>query len=266
MAPANDHLRPAFAVALVVHAAALAWVMSRPSPPPPARPRPPVRVRLSTRPPPTPIPVPVPPPELARPAVVSRVPRPPPKRTAERVTPRPEPPPTRPEPPPTPAAPSPAPQVGSQPRRFAVSMDAVVQGGGGLAMPTTPGATAARGDPRLPPSAPAGDDTARATQPAADVTEVERAPELLHQPASNEMRALYPEAARREGLEADVQLEILVGEGGRVDDVRIVRPAGRGFDEAAAELARKHAFRPATRGGRPVAVWIHWTLKFRLDG
>ncbi|HEX9051078.1 MAG TPA: energy transducer TonB, partial [Anaeromyxobacter sp.] len=149
---------------------------------------------------------------------------------------------------------------------FAVSMDAVVPGGaGGVAVPTTQGRTAARGDPRLPSSAPAGDNTAFSTAPA-DVTEVERAPVLLHQPSAAETRALYPEDPRREGIEADVGLELLVSDGGEVTRVRVVRGAGRGFDEVAQQLGRRMRFEPARRGGRPVAVWIPWTWKFRLDG
>jgi protein TonB len=144
-------------------------------------------------------------------------------------------------------------------------MDAVVPGGAGVAVPTTAGATAARGDPTLAPSAPVGDNTAFA-RAAADVTEVERAPRLVSQPSALDMRALYPEAARREGLEGDVRLELLVAESGAVRDVRLVERAGNGFDAVALELARRMRFEPATRGGRPVAVWYPWTWKFRLDG
>lgn len=145
-------------------------------------------------------------------------------------------------------------------------MDAVVPGGaGGVAVPVTPGPTAARGDPRLPSSAPVGDNTAFSTAPA-DVTEVERAPVLLGQPSAAETRALYPDAARREGVEADVGLELLVSERGEVAEVRVLRAAGQGFDELARELGRRMRFRPAQRGGRAVPVWIPWTWKFRLDG
>jgi TonB family protein len=110
-----------------------------------------------------------------------------------------------------------------------------------------------------------GDNTAYSRAPA-DVTEVERAPVLLRQPSTAETRALYPEAARRDGVEADVGLELLVAEGGEVAEVRVVRGAGQGFDEVARELGRRMRFRPAQRGGRAVAVWIPWTWKFRLDG
>jgi protein TonB len=139
--------------------------------------------------------------------------------------------------------------------------------GGGVAVPVTAGPTAARGDPTLPSAAPIGDNTgfARAPPPV-DVTEVERAPQLLRQPTAQDLRALYPEAARRDGVEGDVRLELTVGDSGAVTEVRVLGRAGHGFDEVAPEAARRILFRPAERGGRPVAVKIQWTLKFRLDG
>jgi TonB family protein len=144
-------------------------------------------------------------------------------------------------------------------------MDAVVPGGaGGVAVPTTEGRTAARGDPSLPSSAPVGDNDA--PPPAADVTEVERAPRARRQPSAEEIRALYPARAREERLEQDVRVDLLVSERGAVAQVRVRSGGGDGFGEAAAEVARRIAFDPATRGGRPVAVWIPWTVKFRLDG
>lgn len=256
MSRVRDSLLPAFVAAAAVHAAALGWIASRPDAPPPRGVRGPTQVRLVARTPAPAPPRPVPAPEPPRRASVV-----PPGRTA-----RPPPEVARATPAPTPRAEPPAPQPPPQPRRFAVSMDAVVPGGGGgVAVPVTPGQTAARGDPRLPASAPVGDNTAY-SRAAADVTEVERAPVLLRQPSAAETRALYPDAARRDGVEADVGLELLVSENGEVAEVRVVRGAGQGFDEVAKQLGRRMRFRPAERGGRAVSVWIPWTWKFRLDG
>ncbi len=246
----RDSLVLAFATAAALHAAALGWLASRPDAPPPRALRGPTQVRLVAR-----TPAPAPPRPAEPPRRVSVVPpgqtaRPP--REVARAAPA------------TPPPPAPAPP--QQPRRFAVSMDAVVPGGsGGVEVPVAPAPSAPRGDPRLPQSAPVGDDSARARGPA-DVTEVERAPVLLRQPSSAETRALYPEAARRDEVEADVGLELLVSEAGEVAEVRVVRRAGQGFDEVAQQLGRRMRFQPAQRGGRPVAVWIPWTWKFRLDG
>ena len=135
--------------------------------------------------------------------------------------------------------------------------------GGSVPVPVTGGSSAPRGDPRLPPSAPVGDNP---PGPVADVLEVDRPPRLVGQPSAAELRALYPPAARREGLEADVRVEMLVSDRGEVERVRLVAGAGNGFDEAAKTLARRMRFEPARRGAASVAVWIAWTWKFRLDG
>ncbi|MBK9517542.1 MAG: energy transducer TonB [Anaeromyxobacter sp.] len=253
MTSARATFWPSLLAALALHGAALGWLLTRPPAPPRVQARrSPTTVKLVTRQqaPPAP-PAPAPPPDVkprARPA-----PAPAPARLARPL-------PTQP-----PAAPPPGPPP--PPRRFAVAMSATAPGGG-VAVPVTGGPTAARGDPGLPASTPVGDNTAfaRAAAGTADVTEVERAPRLVRQPSSLELRALYPEAARRDGLEGDVRLELLVDERGAVAEVRLLERAGNGFDEVAPRAARLIVFRPAERAGRAVAVRIPWTLKFRLDG
>jgi protein TonB len=80
------------------------------------------------------------------------------------------------------------------------------------------------------------------------------------------MRALYPEGPRREGVAAKVRLQLLVDTRGRVAEVRVVRPAGQGFDEAAVTLARRFVFEPGRRDGRPAAMWITLTYTFEVEG
>jgi protein TonB len=243
----DSRLWPSLLAAGALHAAAGAWIATRTPPRLQVR-HPPTAVRLVARQrPPAAAPRTA---EPITPPLVSSTPSP---RTArfDRAVP--------PAAPPPPGAPPP------QPRRFAVSMDALVTSGtGGLAMPTTAGATAARGNPNAPASAPAGDNSPFAAR-SADVTDLEQGPRLLRQPSKLEMRALYPEAARREGVEANVKVELLLDETGAVREVRIVEGAAGGFDEAALKLARLLAFSPGLRAGRAVAVRYPWTFKFRLD-
>jgi TonB family protein len=176
-----------------------------------------------------------------------------------------------PSPSPSASADAPAPPV----RKFTVSMEATVSSGG-VAVPTAPAGQAwaygsadgAADAPRAlggrPDGVPGGTgDGAGRPLRAAEVTSL---PELIDQPPAGEMRALYPAAARRDGIEADVKLRILVSARGEVVRVRLLRPAGAGFDDAARKLVQRFRFRPGQRDGRPVAVWIPWTYKFRLDG
>ncbi|MCX5731732.1 MAG: hypothetical protein NTY18_10355, partial [Deltaproteobacteria bacterium] len=107
---------------------------------------------------------------------------------------------------PTPASPNPPPAVA--PRRFEVSLEATVPGGG-IAVPTAP-----------PGSGPSLRATPGGTSTSPDApafySEPDSAPSLIAQPGLAEMRALYPEAARRGGIEGDVRLELEVSSSGEV--------------------------------------------------
>ena len=76
--------------------------------------------------------------------------------------------------------------------------------------------------------------------------------------------AAYPDealAARREG---SVGLQLGIDDAGRVTDVRVVSPAGHGFDEAAAATARRFQFDPARRDGAAIASTLQFTYEFHL--
>src|SRR5947209_7628613 len=64
--------------------------------------------------------------------------------------------------------------------------------------------------------------------------EVTSPPSLLAHP-----EAPYPPGARAQHLEGDVGLELDLDAAGNVTGVRLIAPAGHGFDEAAIEVARR---------------------------
>jgi TonB family protein len=76
--------------------------------------------------------------------------------------------------------------------------------------------------------------------------------------------APYPEAASAAGIEADVTLELVVDENGRVTSATPRTGAGYGFERAAETAVRAYRFSPARRAGRPVRVRLSWTVNFRL--
>lgn len=76
--------------------------------------------------------------------------------------------------------------------------------------------------------------------------------------------AAYPTEARHAELEADVTVDIVVGHDGRVEDARVARTVGHGFDEAAIRAIKQYRFAPAQREGRVVRVRMPWTVHFRL--
>jgi TonB family protein len=76
------------------------------------------------------------------------------------------------------------------------------------------------------------------------------------------VEADYPAEAAQAGLEGAVELEILIDGDGSVGDVRVVTPAGHGFDEAASTAARAFRFEPARRGDEPVPARIRYRYVF----
>ena len=60
--------------------------------------------------------------------------------------------------------------------------------------------------------------------------------------------AEYPEAAKAQGLQADVMLRLDIDNTGKVVKAEVMQPVGNGFDEAAQAAALQFEFEPATRG------------------
>jgi periplasmic protein TonB len=76
----------------------------------------------------------------------------------------------------------------------------------------------------------------------------------------------YPPIALRQRVEGVVELNILVDEKGAVTDAQVVTSAGgrAGLDEAAIENAKRRKYRPATKDGVPVKVWMPLRVQFKL--
>ena len=98
-----------------------------------------------------------------------------------------------------------------------------------------------------------------------EVEYVTKMPSLISQPPKELMRANYPSEAKKLGAEADVKLEILIDENGKVIRVKVKNKTEFGFAAVAKKLIRKYRFRPALKNDEKVAVWIPWTYKFRIE-
>lgn len=77
---------------------------------------------------------------------------------------------------------------------------------------------------------------------------------------------VYPPIALRQRIEGTVELSVLVDDRGVVTDTQVVTSAGSraGLDEAAVENAKRRKYRPATKDGVPVKVWMPLRVQFRL--
>jgi len=77
----------------------------------------------------------------------------------------------------------------------------------------------------------------------------------------------YPRQARLAGMEAVVWVKVLVDKSGNVKKAIVLKSSGSraGFDEAATTAAYKCKFKPAIQNGRPVPVWVSYSVEFELE-
>jgi protein TonB len=84
------------------------------------------------------------------------------------------------------------------------------------------------------------------------------APTKLHHVAP-----IYPPVALAAGREGTVVLEAVIGEDGRVRDLRVLRPVAL-LDQAAIDAVRQWRFTPTLLNGQPVPVIMSVTVGFHL--
>lgn len=88
--------------------------------------------------------------------------------------------------------------------------------------------------------------------------EIDVQPEPFRPPAP-----IYPDSARKAGVQGIVLVMAHVGKDGRVGETLVVKsiPA---LDDAAVRAVLRMGFRPASVQGRPVAVWVGIPVRFTL--
>ena len=93
--------------------------------------------------------------------------------------------------------------------------------------------------------------------PWSEITEL---PQVL-----GEVKAHYPEAAKKAGVSGPVVLEITIDKHGKVEAAKVISGPGSGLEEAALEAIYKFRFRPAKKLKEAVPVKIRYTYRFKLD-
>ena len=72
----------------------------------------------------------------------------------------------------------------------------------------------------------------------------------------------FPDRASKEHYQGIVVLNVIVDTSGKVQNIRLVRPAGMGMEEEAVATVRKWRFKPAQREGEPVAIEMNIEVAF----
>lgn len=77
-------------------------------------------------------------------------------------------------------------------------------------------------------------------------------------------KVVYPEMARKSGVEGQVIVRVLVGKDGRVKQTKIQHSESSMLDQAAIDAVKKSIFTPAIQNGQPITCWVSIPIKFRL--
>jgi protein TonB len=98
--------------------------------------------------------------------------------------------------------------------------------------------------------------------PPPDFVPVEKQPNPI---PGNSPAPVYPEIARRAGVEGTVWVKIWVDKEGNPKKAQILKSDAELFNQPAIEAAMKWKFTPAIMNNGPVAVWVSIPFKFRLN-
>ncbi len=94
---------------------------------------------------------------------------------------------------------------------------------------------------------------------------VEQMPEPIGGIGAIQKKIVYPEIAKRAGVQGRVYVKAYVDESGRVTKVELIRGIGAGCDEAAMEAVNSVMFSPGKQRGKPVKVQVTVPVLFKLQ-
>ncbi len=94
---------------------------------------------------------------------------------------------------------------------------------------------------------------------------VEELPEPIGGMSGLRQNVIYPELAKRAGLQGKVMIVAFVSEKGEVVKAEVLKSLGAGCDEAALNAVLKTKFTPGKQRGKPVKTRIAIPVEFRLS-
>lgn len=94
---------------------------------------------------------------------------------------------------------------------------------------------------------------------------VEEMPEPIGGIKAIQEKIVYPEIAKRAGVEGKVYILAFVDESGTVTKAQVLKGIGAGCDEAALDAVLKTKFKPGKQRGKPVKVQVSIPVIFKLQ-
>ncbi len=93
---------------------------------------------------------------------------------------------------------------------------------------------------------------------------VEEMPSPIGGISAIQKKIVYPEIAKRAGVEGKVYILAFVDEQGTVTKAQVIKGIGAGCDEAALDAVLKTKFTPGKQRGKPVRVQVSIPILFKL--
>ncbi|MGK9477607.1 energy transducer TonB [Melioribacter sp. OK-6-Me] len=94
---------------------------------------------------------------------------------------------------------------------------------------------------------------------------VEEQPEPIGGIEAIQKRIIYPEIAKRAGVQGRVYIKAFVDENGNVVKAEVIKGIGAGCDEAAVKAVTETKFKPGRQRGKPVKVQVSIPVVFKLQ-
>lgn len=94
---------------------------------------------------------------------------------------------------------------------------------------------------------------------------VEEMPEPVGGIAAIQSKIVYPDLAKRAGVEGKVYVMAFVDEKGTVTNAKLIKGIGAGCDEAAVQAVKSTRFKPGKQRGTPVKVQVSIPIVFKLQ-
>lgn len=115
-----------------------------------------------------------------------------------------------------------------------------------------------------PPPPPAAEEEEEDVEPAFFVA-VEEMPEPIGGIPEIQKKIVYPEIAKRAGVQGRVYVKAYVDENGNVQKVELIKGIGAGCDEEALRAVKETKFKPGRQRGTPVRVQVSVPIMFKLQ-
>ncbi len=94
---------------------------------------------------------------------------------------------------------------------------------------------------------------------------IEKSAAIIGGQTALQQKLVYPDEARRDGVETVLDAKVLVDQNGKIEQVSFDRETEYNFEEAAENALYQVEFTPGERNGQAVRMFVTIPVEFKLD-